>query len=276
MGYQESKLTDDKGELFIREWLPETDAQKIICLIHGQSEHSGRYEHVASFFNEQEIGVMAMDLVGHGKSYGKRGHIQSIHDYLQNVHTLINEAQKRHNGIPRVVYGHSMGGNVVANYALSQLFDDELQGIILSSPWFKLASAPPVFKEILAGIMNRIYPAYTENNKLTGKELSRDPKVAPAYVNDPLVHGKISAGAYYACRAAGLHALAHAHQLPKPTLVLHGTADSIISHQASKDFAKKANGLVTHLEFEGGYHELHNDIEWEKVMATIHEWIQQL
>lgn len=274
MRHQTFKLADknNRGELYIQEWLPENTPQQVICLVHGQSEHSGRYEHVASFFVERGIGLIAIDLIGHGQSYGRRGHVNSLQDYLNNIQVFIEESKKRHPSSTLIIYGHSMGGNVVANYALSTHFDQDIAGIVLTSPWFKLAFAPPAFKEMLAGVMNSIYPAFTEKNDLTGEGLSRDPKVGPAYVNDPLVHGKISAGAYYSCREGGLNALAQADKLPKPTLVLHGTADPIITHEGSREFVQKAGSQAQLIEFEGGYHELHNDLEWEKALSNVLDW----
>lgn len=278
MQYQEFNTADrnQQGNLFFREWLPDAEPEYLICLVHGQSEHSGRYQHVADFFIKHGIGVLAIDLLGHGKTYGRRGHALSVQDYLDNVWILIEEAKARHPAIPKVIYGHSMGGNVVANYALSKDFDTTLKGVILSSPWFKLAFEPPAFKELLGSIMKSIYPAYTEDNELTGEGLSRDPEVGPAYVNDPLVHGKITAGAYFACKQSGLHALENAQRFPKPSLVLHGTADPIISHEASSEFAQKAGEGTTHIEFDGGLHELHNDIVQNEVLETILKWIKNI
>ncbi|HCK22306.1 MAG TPA: alpha/beta hydrolase, partial [Bacteroidetes bacterium] len=57
--------------LHVQEWMPADHPKAHIALIHGQSDHSGRYAHVATFFTERQMAVSAIDLVGHGKSQGK-------------------------------------------------------------------------------------------------------------------------------------------------------------------------------------------------------------
>ncbi len=54
-------------KIFAQAWLPETHPDIVICFIHGQSEHSGRYVHVANFFNKNNVAFVAADLIGHGK-----------------------------------------------------------------------------------------------------------------------------------------------------------------------------------------------------------------
>lgn len=262
-----------EGELFCQLWEPQESPIALLCLIHGQSEHSNRYQHVAEFFCNRQIAFIALDLIGHGNSYGQKGHAKDMQAYIDNVDVLVAEGAARFQNIPRFIYGHSMGGNIVANYALNGSFDATLHGIILTSPWLKLAFEPPKFKVLLASVMRYIYPAFNEFNKLDGSGLSRDEEVGQAYEADPLVHGNISVGAFFACHEGGLYALENAHRLPKPTLLFHGTADPVTSHDASKEFAQKAGGLVQHTEWEGAYHELHNETIKEEVLEAIFKWV---
>ncbi|MGI6532826.1 MAG: alpha/beta fold hydrolase [Bacillota bacterium] len=81
-------------------------------------EHSGRYEHVASFFNEKGFSCIAFDLRGHGMSGGKRGHAKSYEAIMRDVDTLFEESPLGRACRAIVLYGHSLGGNIVLNYAL--------------------------------------------------------------------------------------------------------------------------------------------------------------
>ena len=58
----------DKQQLFVRVWKPNTEEKAIIFLLHGFSEHSGRYARWAERFAENNIGVYAIDYRGHGKA----------------------------------------------------------------------------------------------------------------------------------------------------------------------------------------------------------------
>ncbi len=275
METQEFYISSSKQnkKLFVQIW----EAKKpkaLICLVHGQGEHSGRYLNVANYFNTQSFSVMAIDLQGHGKSDGKRGHILKLDEYLGNVEALVQEATSRFPNLPKVIYGHSMGGNVVANYILKNQ-DANIQAIVLTSPWFKLAFEPPKFKVMLANLVRNIMPSYTEQNTLDGKGLSRDENVGKAYVSDELVHGDISASAFWALSQGGEVAIENAHLFSKPTLVMHGMADSITSHKGTQEFAEKNKQFVHFKGWENHFHELHNELNYEEKLQFIADWLEK-
>ena len=51
-----------------RRWLPDGDVRATIQLVHGASEHSGRYERLAAALTGAGLAVYAMDLRGHGRT----------------------------------------------------------------------------------------------------------------------------------------------------------------------------------------------------------------
>ena len=73
---------------------------------------------MAAYMVEKGFAVYAADLIGHGKSGGKRGHMLHFEEYLETVDALIELALKASPGLPVFLYGQSMGGNVVINHAL--------------------------------------------------------------------------------------------------------------------------------------------------------------
>ena len=253
-------------------WIPEQPLRAGIALVHGQGEHSGRYDHFSEFFQDQGIGVIAIDHVGHGHTSGSRGHTPSYDAYLDGVGALLAEWRRREPNLPLFLYGQSMGGNIVANYLLRRKHD--VTGGICSSAWFRLAFQPPVFKVRLAAMMNKIWPAYSERNNLNADDLSRDPVVNRDYRNDPLVHDKISAGAFFAVHNAGQYALDHAAELKVPVLVMHGSEDRLTSFEASQEFAEKSGGMATFMPWPESYHELHNDLDRMKVLQAALQWME--
>ena len=59
-----------------------------------------------------------------------------------------------------------------------------------------------------------------------------------------------------------------------PVLILHGTADKAAKSSGSKFFFDNVGSSDKTLKlYEGGYHDLLNDIEKEIVMADILDWI---
>ncbi len=242
----------------------------IVCLVHGMGEHSSRYAHVASFLNSQGINVYSFDHIGHGRSEGKRGHTPTYDFLLDSVEKILSVASNENQSIPIFLYGHSMGGNVVANYLLRR--SPKINAAILSAPWFTLPFEPPKFKVSLAKFMNRIYPAFSDTTNLDVTAISRDKNVIDAYRNDKLVHGKITPAFFLSCFEAGKWAKNNGQKLKIPTMVMHGTEDRLTSCNGSKEFAS-ANALIHFKSYKGLYHELHNEPEQQIVLEDVLQFI---
>ncbi len=73
--------------IHFKKWIPDGEVLGSIVLIHGLGEHIDRYQHVAAYFNQRNIAVYGFDLPGHGRSGGKRGHIDSF----MSVYEIINQ-----------------------------------------------------------------------------------------------------------------------------------------------------------------------------------------
>src|ERR1700737_4052747 len=106
----EGKLAGSMGQLYWRAWKPSGPAKALLVLAHGYAEHIGRYEHVANFFRGRGFAFYAFDQIGHGKSDGRRGYVNSFADYLADLKGIITFAQARERGLPTFLLGHSMGG----------------------------------------------------------------------------------------------------------------------------------------------------------------------
>src|SRR5919199_2405933 len=122
----------DGVRLYGQGWQPQGEPLAVVCLVHGQGEHSGRYAGLAAALVEAGYAVLAFDLRGHGRSEGQRGHTPSYDAWLGDIARLLEEAGNRFPRRPRFLYGHSMGGNLVLGYALRRAHADPLAGVIAS------------------------------------------------------------------------------------------------------------------------------------------------
>lgn len=263
--------TADNLKLFGRKWRSSKKVRGVVCLIHGIGEHSGRYVHVAQALTNAGFAVLAMDLRGHGLSEGRRGHVPSLEAFFGDIDLLLEEARNLFGGLPLFLYGHSMGG-LVLNYVIKT--GPSLTGVIVTSPNLKLAFEPPPFKVALGKIMNFFWPTFTQASELDANALSRDLEVVRAYVDDPLVHDRISARLFVrVIYEASNWALAHASEFELPLLLMHGSGDCITSAEGSREFASKAGDNCSLKIWDGFYHELHNEPEKEAVLKFILDWM---
>lgn len=268
-----SVLQEQPLRVVARAW-PVANPKGGVVLVHGLGEHSGRYAHVAQTLNEAGLSVLAPDLPGHGLSEGRRGHFPSYEQVLDLIGQALTYLGEAVSGQPLFLYGHSLGGNLVVNYALRR--PQGLRGAIASGPWLRLAIQPPRWRVALARTVGRLLPAITQPNGLDPHDLSHDPQVVQAYIEDPLVHDRISAGLFLAAYQAGLSALENASRLQVPLLLMHGTADRLTSPEASAAFCARAGSLCTLRLWEGLYHEVHNEPQKAEVLATLRNWLESL
>ena len=263
--------SSDGEEMFARGWTPPGKPKAIITLIHGHGEHTGRYAHVGSALAENGYALLGFDLRGNGKSGGKRGHTPSYSALLDDISAFLRQMEVKYPGLPRFLYGHSLGGNLVLNYTLRN--KPKLHGVIATGPWLKLAFNPPAPKVMLGKLMNNLAPGFTQASGLETRALSHDDAVVSAYENDPLVHDKISARLFISIYESGLWALEHAAEFPIPLLLMHGSADRVTSCEASKEFAEKAGSKATFKMWDGLFHEIHNEPEKAKVIQVMLDWL---
>ena len=251
---------------------PGNNLHALVIMVHGHGEHILRYEHWAELFNRNNIGFTGVDLPGHGRSDGKRGHVSGEAVLNEMIDIMIRESAKTFGSLPVFLYGHSLGGVIVLNYLLKK--NPKIKGAIVTSPALKLAFEPGKAKLALAAVMKTIMPGLIQPTGLPVEYLSHDKRVVEKYVNDPLVHGKISVGLFHAWMNSSAFSLSHASDLKLPLLLVHGSDDKVCSPQGSNEFAGKT-GLAEIRIWEGGYHELHNEPFKQDVFDYILTWINK-
>lgn len=273
MRHEDLSWSASDGQQFhAQAWRPDGDTRAVVCLVHGLGEHGGRYVHVAQALCDAGYALLAPDLRGHGQTPGRRGHVPSWETALDDIARLLDEGAQRFPGLPRFLYGHSLGGTLVLCCALRR--EAGLAGVIATGPLLKLPQPVPPAKLALGRIMYRVLPSFQLANGLDRTGLSRDPEVVRRYNEDPLVHDRVSARLAADLLDSGEWAIAHAAEFSVPLLLMHGTADRITWAEGSRQFAAKMKGDCTFRLWQGLYHEIHNEPERKEVLGFMIDWLQ--
>lgn len=265
--------TKDGQVLFAQKWDAGKHARAAILLVHGLGEHSSRYSPWAARLVNEGISVLSFDFRGHGQTPGKPGQINDYTKLLSDIELLISKGEKEFKNIPKFLYGHSMGGNLVTNYVISNTTN--LKGIILTSPWFELTNLPPRFKLSSALFFSKLMPWVIAQSDLKAEHISRELREVHLYKSDKLIHNKISLGLFRKAYEQGQVAKRSIYKINAPLLVMHGSGDQITSCQATREFIRNSSDKTTFVEFEGGYHELHNDLDRDKVFTELLQWLNE-
>ncbi len=260
--------------MYRQQWLPDEAAQAAVIIVHGIGEHSGRYTNVVNHLIPLNYAIYALDHRGYGRSEGRRGYISDWSNFRDDLRTFVKLVQHEIGDMPLFVFCHSMGGVIGLDYGLR--YPDDLTGMIASAPAIGKLTVHPVTWG-LARLLDRIWPTFTmsPSSGVTWK-ISRDEAVLEAARNDPLNHHKATPRLGVQMRKTIDWIQAHAADWQLPLLVIHGTADNIASVDGSRRFVEHVTYPdVQFNEYDGGYHELFNDIIREQVLTDVAEWLEK-
>ena len=268
--------TADGLKLELREW-PCTDARGTVLIVHGLGEHIGRYEHVAAQLLRGGRNVVGYDLRGHGMSEGPRGAVGHPDDLLHDLELVIDDVRRRHPG-PLVLLGHSMGGLIAARMVAGGLesplpaWHRPVDALVLSSP--ALDAGMSRAQKLLLALLGSLAPKLAVGNGLKPEWISRDPAVVQAYIDDPLVHDRVTPLVARFIVDAGAVVQAHAAQWRVPTLLIYAGSDRCVAPAGSAAFAAAAPpARVTTQVFAPLYHEIFNEPEQAQVFAVLAAWL---
>lgn len=268
----EGRLDGARGvELFWQGWMPEQGPTGVLLICHGLGEHSGRYGNVVDAVTPDGWAVYGLDHRGHGRSGGRRTHLDSYADWLADLDTFRRTVVARHPGLPVFLLGHSMGGQIALAYALDHQSD--LKGLVLSAPALASNAVPRAAVPVLT-MLSKVAPTLRPAG-IDGTKISKDPAVVAAYQADPLVYQGNPTLGLSARLFVQFDVLAErARGLTLPLLLQHGTLDVLTDPAGTRrlDAASGSPDQTVHW-YEGLWHEIYNEPEREAPLTDLREWL---
>jgi alpha-beta hydrolase superfamily lysophospholipase len=264
-------------------WESSGPARAIIQLAHGLGEHSGRYAELIAALRDADFVVYANDHRGHGRTAATR---EQLGDFgtggfdllVDDMFTLSLLAKQENPAKPFILFGHSMGSFAAQQYVLDH--SQSIDGLALSG------------SGILDGVVKLAVAARAENRDFLDVRfepartpfdwLSRDPSVPDAFMADPFCFAALqpaSTASFLAASARLADPQALSQIRPNlPLYILSGSDDPVGQQlhgvRTLIDRYQKA-GLrsISHHFYEGGRHEMLNELNREQVRTNLLAWL---
>lgn len=255
---------------------------RFLYLVHGQAEQSDRYEHFPHYLEGLVDAVICIDLPGHGKSAGIRGHIENFDQYGNSVLAGYQAAcawMKKHSGGPCQVhwFGHSLGGLITLRTLLKESHL-QLHSVTVSAPLLDLALPVPKLKRFFGELVEPVLGFLKLTNELSGDLISHDPEVAKAYQGNPLNHNFVTPRFFVNLIKEMPLVRNHTGPFAYPLLMIVPLEDRIVSCRAQYKFfsqLKMIDGKKKALtSFPNFYHESFNEIGKERAFVALSDWIR--
>jgi alpha-beta hydrolase superfamily lysophospholipase len=268
--YEKRGDTSGGVRIFYRNWMADAEKGRVY-LVHGFAEHCGRYRRLAEDLCARGFSLFSYDLRGHGQSGGRRAHVDSFEDYLED--TAGFTARFPVEGKPCWLLGHSLGGLIVARYLEER--QPDLAGVVLSSPFLGMAVKVPLLKELGAKLLSSLLPALSMSTGLDAGVLSHDQQVVRAYREDPLVSHIATARWFTETLAAQQVVVERAIRVKLPLLVLQAGDDKLSEVETTRRFFARAAAQLKKLQiYEGFYHEIFNEVERQRPLEDLLQFLE--
>ena len=303
-----SDLTYDSaagtGRVFCREYCPDADPVGVVQIVHGLSEHFGRYDDLARYLCAHGYVVVGNDHSGHGRSvsdpsdagvFPDDGGFDAVLSDVQQLRTLVSG---RYPGKPYYVLGHSLGSILVR--AMLIRYGEGLDGAVLCGTGQQSESLIRPLKLFCAAEIRRRGREFRSDDlyaKLLrrfsrpfGKDcspyawLSRDPDTVHGFENDPMCGAVPSVGLIYdvLCGMEYVSLQKNRNRMRRsvPVIFISGDCDPFGENgkgviRAYKGFLKAGLTDVTLKLYHGGRHEILNETNREEVYLDLLGWLNK-
>jgi alpha-beta hydrolase superfamily lysophospholipase len=247
------------------EFQPKTNLKNATLIItHGLAEYSKSYLELAKFLQAEGYNVITYDIKGHGKRKGKRGYVDSYQEFLADLDSLVNYAFTRTEKV--FLYGHSLGGVITNLYALE---NQNISGVVVTA-------SPTNYLPIMR--LLKVIPGFLINN-LKLKTNFNDPRLnhQNKYLKDQYDLDYVVFKLVLEVMIKGMKQLRKSWEnYSTPVLLIYSKKDKLASYKyGEKMIDKIASKDKTLLLYEKSFHNLHTDIEKEKLQNDLLNWLDK-
>ena len=245
--------------------------RRTLLIVHGTSEHGGRYRHVAQEAVNCGWEVIVPDLRGHGKSGGTPVHVDNFQQYLLDLDTLFQYFEL--NPDRTAIMGHSFGGLISARFAETR--PTRMSALVLLSPLLRLQVKVSRLKQLLGQLLIRVAPRTRFRSTVPVAHTTRNQRVLRHRIKDRWIHRSVTASWFFEMKSALDRVWDDAQEVIVPLLTLQAGDDRIVEPSAAAPWvARTGSADRTFRLLDDHYHELLNEPDWHGTLDQILGWLE--
>ena len=298
---REFPSTDGIHQLKGKMYIPDGEPKGVFHVVHGVTEHIGRYDTFLKEMAESGYVVVAYDNLGHGKTakdkselgfIAKKNGWKKITDDVYAVSKIIKE---EYPGLPYYLMGHSMGSFIVRNAAAT--YPDLMDKLIVMGTGGPMVATKPALgmintikffrgKRHISPLIEKL--AFGEYNKgfgdgSNGDWLSKNPEVRRVYNADKFCNYHFTVSAMYDLVKINdaVNKKKWFKKISKtlPILLVSGSEDPVGEHSKGVKkvykLLKKRGANVRMKLYEDNRHEILNDTARDEVIEDIKAFLSE-
>jgi alpha-beta hydrolase superfamily lysophospholipase len=278
-------LPEQNPPIFFRFFKKKTSKKtgRALFIVHGIGEQSDRFVHFPHYLHTCVDAIGLIDLPGHGRSAGLRGHVENFdvfsHSVIQGFHFFSKQTQEQFGSLEFHWLGASMGGLITAR-TMVRFPHLPLASVTLTEPQFGIAVKVPWLKEFFGTLLEPIIGKIPLKNEIDVRLLTHDESVQKAYLANPLNHAFVSPRLYVNMKKEMLFLSQLTSEFAYNLFVLVPLVDQIVDWKATYRFfnqLKMKTGTVKAMaSFPYWYHEAFNEVEKGRAFLALENWILKI
>lgn len=294
-------IANDGEKIFYYHWRTE-EPKAVVQIAHGVGEHAGRYQPIASVLREQGYEVYANDHRIHGNSVRSRDLLgvydgaDYFNDAVEDMHELTKIIKAEHPKRKIILFGHSMGSLLSREYVTR--YGEDLHALALSGTASFMkglgtvgmvgANVTKFFigrKRSSTALKTMFFAKFNNEfkpNRTKVDWISRDEKQVDLFESDPLRVEDFSTSVFIDILKGSkkINQKPTFQATPKnlPIYIFSGDKDPVGEmgkgiKKVAKQYKKAGINDLTLKIYEGGRHEMLNEINKEEVERDFINWL---
>ena len=258
---------------------PRAAPSAVVVALHGVNDHARVFAAAAAVWAQEGIVTYGYDQRGFGAT-AQRGEWPGVAAMVEDLPRALEEAGRRHPGVPCSLVGHSMGAAVAAVALAAGGWSSAPASAVLLAPAVWSRDDMPAAQRVALAAAHHIGPRLRLGGGLVPRPASDNRSALRHSRRDPLVIQRPRVAVLAGLADLMDQAQRSASRLTGRVLVCYGLRDLVVPAAAVRRFWSRLPGESEQRRrqrlavYPDGWHWLHRDLHSGQLLRDVAAWIR--